>query len=672
MYPRLLASRKSIVKSVKRFFSNRAGNVGLITGLAAIPIVLSAGAAIDMVRANNERTVFKNALDGAALAVGSDTRAAYEPDATKRAAAETALNTVANTWLRQNYKSNNSTATARVKLKPDGNGLEVSGTLTFPTTIMKLAGVDSFDMDTKTELTFAPRPMEIVLVLDTTGSMVDLNKMVDLKKATYSFLRTLYQTDIQGTTPLTSTELSQITLKREYVRLAIVPFAGAVRLDPTTPNVLTWIDQNGTNPISTENFSNTSLSSGASALNNYKAWGVLNKSSTQKHAWNGCVEGRARSNSAATNYLMNDEAPGSGATLFPAYFMPDGASVNGASSKAYVDTAGKNKNRTFYEPYVNSYGSSVYVNSFDSYIPSYYDVTIPTQSNGRAYSGNNYPYTPLLASYPTSGATPWQDDFASSSFIRHLSVNPPTKGYDVSGLGYNATDTDRFKNTNKYFNAAPIGQEQLFDTYYPSTSSGPWDGCARNPIVPLTHDPSKINTALGLLEAYGSTNIMEGLAWGWRVISPTEPYSVVTNVPSVVSPNTSTNGNIAQYNDKRWSKTIILMSDGQNTSPLYGAYGMYNASTNNKYGSVMSSATSRAAKMDADTEALCTTIKTTPTDAPAIKIYTIAFQTSGTLLQKCASEPKSDYYKQATTANIAAVFDSIAKDVLSKNIYLSK
>jgi Flp pilus assembly protein TadG len=86
------------------------------------------------------------------------------------------------------------------------------------------------------------------------------------------------------------------------------------------------------------------------------------------------------------------------------------------------------------------------------------------------------------------------------------------------------------------------------DSSAPDTR-GPNRGCP-TPIVPLTTDNAALQTAIGNMIQWngGGTNQAEGLAWGWRVLSPGAPF---------------TEG--APYGpDVR--KVIVLMSDGENTN----------------------------------------------------------------------------------------------------------
>ena len=78
----------------------------------------------------------------------------------------------------------------------------------------------------------------------------------------------------------------------------------------------------------------------------------------------------------------------------------------------------------------------------------------------------------------------------------------------------------------------------------------------------MTHDRTKIEAGLDAMRAAGGTNIMEGIAWGMRAISRGEPYNTVDSSP--LGPGTL----ISNYNDVKWQKIIVLMSDGENDPGL--------------------------------------------------------------------------------------------------------
>jgi Flp pilus assembly protein TadG len=311
-------SKLAKLNQFKRYLQNNAGSIAPIFAAAAVPFFLVAGAAIDMTRASREQVTFFNSVDGAALAIAADDRAAVTGlSATDKATRIEELKAYALTYLNANYSKDtfnpNKPTTITVDLEIDGTGVKLNADVEFPTTFMSLAGVNSINLSADSEVKFAMKPIELVMVMDTTGSMASDNKMQGAKDAARALLDKIYQGDLASKP------------RSEYLRLAMVPFSGSVRLNTDT-NVdfdLDWIDTTGQNPLSRVHFDG---SSAPSTWNNYTAWGKTKKNSSSYNTWNGCVEARMPGDKDTNkDYNANDVAPisSNGDTLFPALFSPD-------------------------------------------------------------------------------------------------------------------------------------------------------------------------------------------------------------------------------------------------------------------------------------------------------------------------------------------------------------
>jgi Flp pilus assembly protein TadG len=200
------------------------------------------------------------------------------------------------------------------------------------------------------------------------------------------------------------------------------------------------------------------------------------------------------------------------------------------------------------------------------------------------------------------------------------------------------------------------------DSSAPDTR-GPNRGCP-TPIVPLTTDNATLQTAIGNMIQWngGGTNQAEGLAWGWRVLSPGAPF---------------TEG--APYGpDVR--KVIVLMSDGENTNVgsdpvLASDYSAYNhlglwrdydqgnwlgqllgsllnsilhGAMPAQYQRNISSSSNYVTYVNNREQQVCANIK-----AAGIEIYTVIFRETDTatvnLMRNCASG--SDHFYRADDGN---------------------
>ncbi len=182
-----------------------------------------------------------------------------------------------------------------------------------------------------------------------------------------------------------------------------------------------------------------------------------------------------------------------------------------------------------------------------------------------------------------------------------------------------------------------------------SGSIGPNGNCRTKPILPLSTDRAAIDSHIDSLVAAGSTNIGEGLIWGWRVISPSEPF--VEGRP---------------YNTPKNNKIIILMTDGENT--YYSAdnhnkssYGAYGYAVKNRLGATYTDTALRAT-MNTNLTQACSNSK-----AAGITVFTIAFRlesdpTTQSLLRSCANSTDKFFAASNGTALISA-FQQIAKQL---------
>ena len=176
-------------------------------------------------------------------------------------------------------------------------------------------------------------------------------------------------------------------------------------------------------------------------------------------------------------------------------------------------------------------------------------------------------------------------------------------------------------------------------------------------VQPLTNDKATITSRINAMVADGNTVIPEGLAWGWRLISPAAPF---------------TEG--SAYGQKDVIKVIILLTDGANDigegvsrisngpfGTYFTAYGYKKIpASNNQLGA------DALTTLNNKTTQVCNNIKADKDGDPNttdILLYTISFdvtaQSIKTLLQNCASDP-SKYFNSPSNEALASAFESIA------------
>lgn len=179
---------------------------------------------------------------------------------------------------------------------------------------------------------------------------------------------------------------------------------------------------------------------------------------------------------------------------------------------------------------------------------------------------------------------------------------------------------------------------------------GPNRACP-TPIVPLTSNFSKVRSGIdSMLYWNGSgTNIAEGLAWGWRVLSPTAPYTEAGPFDSALR-----------------QKSLVLMTDGRNVS--YGAsgtmnrsdYGSYNFLANGFVGGTNNQGTAEGI-LNGWTLDMCAQMK-----GQGIEIYTVVYNETAAsvhnMFRQCATRPEN-FYMTNNTATLEAAFANIGRQM---------
>lgn len=180
---------------------------------------------------------------------------------------------------------------------------------------------------------------------------------------------------------------------------------------------------------------------------------------------------------------------------------------------------------------------------------------------------------------------------------------------------------------------------------------GPNYGCEIEPIQPLTDNANKVKKMVNQLYANGSTNTLTGVTWGWRVLSPGEPF---------------TEGQPKSAKDV--VKTMIFLTDGANS------FGVLPNSLKSGYTSLgylvdgrLNGATSGTNEtlgtaLDAKTLTACSNIKN-----DGIEIFTIRLEEpdvqTGEMLKKCATGPLN-FFDAPSRTQLDSIFKSIKKEIM--------
>lgn len=329
---------RPIAELLKRFACSRDGVAALLFGIFLVPALLGAGLAIDFSRGVKARQHLSHALDAAALAVGSWPGLTVEE-----------LTGKAQDYFDANTNTKVMGTPGPLSVDVQDGTITLSASTTIKTMIMNLAGFDELTVNAVAEVTRNGKKIELVMVLDNTGSMGWNGKLDALKSAANTLIDAL----------MVDNQNAEVD---EDVLIGVVPFSAAVNVGADKLNS-GWIDVTASSSIASEDFA-----PGINVLDLYD--------DIQNRSWNGCVRARV------APFDTQDVSPGSGDTLWAPYFAPDEPDFSGYANR-YVSDSG--------------YGSSYYdYDARQRYTGKYAGLTIPTPSNATPHFNCRIsPLTPL-------------------------------------------------------------------------------------------------------------------------------------------------------------------------------------------------------------------------------------------------------------------------------------
>ena len=315
------------------FGKNVSGSLAPILGVAAIPLIMAAGVAVDYGNAVSVQARLQAAVDAAALAAGREANLSNSE-----------LERIAKDYFHSNFGTPANAGTPTMEMSVNDSGLKVEGAVTVNNYLTKVAGFDTTRISASSEVTKEATGLEVVLVFDNTGSMASQSRLSTLKVAAHDFVEILF-----GPREVADT-----------LKIGVVPFSQFVNVGPDKSNAY-WLDTNGANQLSRENFS-------GSSWHNWRAWQAI-----RNRDWTGCVESRIG------NMSVDDVVPNSGNanTLFPPAFYPDEPGDD--TYRAYFKVGGQNNY------YYNSYLKDSRTNSMSSrqeHYNKYNNATVKSRSRG--------------------------------------------------------------------------------------------------------------------------------------------------------------------------------------------------------------------------------------------------------------------------------------------------
>lgn len=261
---------------VRGWSSDQRGSYAVIFAISLVPILIAIGAAVDLSQAYIVKQRLTRALDAAGLAVGG---------VTGQSTAD--LRTMAQSFFDANYPASKIGVPAALTVTPNGNNITLGVTATMPTSIMGIVGINALNIGATSTITRMGKKLEVVLVLDTTGSMSSSSKLTTMKTAAADLIDTV----------------AAAALNLGDVKVSVVPFTTVVNVGSANKNAnwLKWTYAPTTAACTTSNKGVTSCSTSASAT-------------APKTDWSGCVIDRDQSYDISVALPSTTNA----STLYPA------------------------------------------------------------------------------------------------------------------------------------------------------------------------------------------------------------------------------------------------------------------------------------------------------------------------------------------------------------------
>lgn len=462
---------ESLAATLRAFLGSQRGNIAMMFGIALIPLVIGAATGLDFARAMLVRQQMGEALDAAALAVGSTT-----------GLDQTSAQALAQKYFDANYTVDKSTyGSPTISIPNSGynakGSVVITATDNMPTVLMKLVGFTSVPISTSSNVVWGQTKLWVALVLDNSGSMAngDANntKMAALQNASKQLL----------------TILQNASGHPGDVKVGIVPFTNVVNLGNSNPGA-SWLDWSDWD-AAPKDVNGTTIGNGYVIPKSnlpFEAYGPKDDCPfTSTNSKGKVTQDPPFGFSCQKNPTNNSGNVAAGAGNSP--IPPNGQICPTANSKL---------------PNLNSSSSTV------DHLARYYNgcwsstaipgATVQVSSGSGATCGG---FSPTNCSCVSNVCNTQKWD--------HVWVpNDHTSG-NWSGCAIDRTQDYDVQNTQ------PSGASGI-------TTANPSYACVAASVTPLGFDWSTLSSQITAMQPAGATNQAIGVAHGWQMLTPGDPY----------------------------------------------------------------------------------------------------------------------------------------------------
>jgi Flp pilus assembly protein TadG len=198
----MMTSKMNFIKVFRRYCRQTHAAIMVVFALMAPVIVGAAGMGLDFSQAYLVQQRLSQAVDAAALA-----GAASSSDAT-------VIEQKVKQFFDANYPPEKLGATFDPVVTVNGDEVNVSGSARYNTFFLGVIGIDNIDVEADTTVQREVQGLEVVLVLDNTGSMASNNNIGTLREASENFVNILFDS----------------TNNPSSIRVGMVPYSSSVRI----------------------------------------------------------------------------------------------------------------------------------------------------------------------------------------------------------------------------------------------------------------------------------------------------------------------------------------------------------------------------------------------------------------------------------------------------------
>jgi len=628
---------RNFFAAARDFLRCKRGNIAMIFGVALVPLMIGAGAGLDFARAMMVRQQMAEALDAAALAVGST-----------QGLDSTAAQDLATKYFNANYTVDPDQY-GHVTIDPPTYDAKGSITLTaknnMPTVLMKLINITTVPVSTTSTVVWGQTKLWVALVLDNSGSMnngdASGSKMSALQSASHQLL----------------TVLQNAAHTPGDVKVGIVPFSRSVNMGYSAFVNSAFIDwgewdappaniasiASGVGPGSSCPFTSTSQgfrcttgsANGSSSTNTVPSSGLIcpgidNGTVNTAHNgryYNGCWDSVP---TQTLNTTTTDSTPTTN-TVTCTQVDSNPVTCNSGSNSTGSTTHGTPTTTTT----AGYSGDSTSSSSSSSSTPTTESSHTCVTKKGKTTC--TWTLTTVTTTVTTTltktGAAPYTHTWTANSHSswggcvtdrQRSTGTPAAQTMTVSGLRTApAMDYDTS-------NTQPSSGDSLFPAENPSS-------CLPATVTTLSYDWTALGASIDAMSPHDSTNQAIGVEHGWQMITTGAPYGTPT-LPA----------NTTRY--------IIMLSDGLNTRDRWWGDGSTEGTTQDGY-------------IDQREKDTCDHAK-----ADGVIIYTIYVNVgnvggagNSAPLSYCASD-SSKYFALTSNSAVVTTFNQIAQEITNVRV----